>query len=89
MDFAIFINHNIIIGLFVNNILIVGFDRKFVINFKEILDKKFKIIDLEIYYFYFEIIIEKNKQNRIFRIKQKIYFCQVFKNFDMKNIRKM
>ena len=68
IDFSIFVNNIIIIIIFINDILFINFDKKNQ-RFKNKFRKRFEIIDLNKYVYYFEIIIIKDRINRILRFK--------------------
>ena len=69
IDFSIFINNIIIIIIYINDILFINFDKIDIQTIKNKLYKKFKIIDLNLYIYYFDIIIVKDYINRILRLE--------------------
>ena len=86
--FSININYNIfldltidiIIILYVDNILITNFDYKNIQYIKDILNEKFRIIDLKLYVFYLNIIITRDRINRIICLRQTFYIKRVLYN---------
>ena len=50
---------------------------------KNKLHEKFEIIDLNLYIYYFDITIAKNRVNRILRFKYTIYIEKFFINHDI------
>ena len=70
-NYSVFINSriNIIITLYVNNVLIIKFNYIDIQRIKKALNIKFYIIDLRSYIYYLKIIIIRNYINRIIRLK--------------------
>ena len=83
INLSIFINNIIIIIIYVNDILFINFDKINIQAIKNKLHKKFKMIDLNLYIYYFDITITKDRVNRILRFKQIIYIKKFFINHDM------
>ena len=67
VNFFIFTNNIIIVIIYVNDILLANLNKKEIQNIKNKLNKKFKITNFKFYIYYFEIIIVKNRINRILR----------------------
>ena len=68
-----FINNIIIVIIYMNDILFINFDKVDIQIIKNKLYKKFEMINLNLYIYYFDIIIIKDRVNRILRFKQTIY----------------
>ena len=64
-----FINDIIIVVIYINNILFINLDKIDIQAIKDKLYKKFEMIDLNLYIYYFDIMIVKNRINRILRFK--------------------
>ena len=64
-----FINDIIIIVIYVNNILFIDFDKVDIQAIKNKLYEKFEIIDLNLYIYYLDMTIAKNRVNRILRLE--------------------
>ena len=70
-NFSVFTDSktNIIIALYVNNILIINLFRPEIQRIKNILNIKFKISDLGLYSYYLSIIVIHDRVNRILRLE--------------------
>ena len=69
INFLIFINDIIIVAIYINDILFINFDKVDIQIIKNKFYEKFKIIDLNLYIYYFDITIVKDRINRILRFK--------------------
>ena len=59
----------IIITLYVDNILIINYNKIVIKRIKDVLNIKFHILDLRLYVFYLNIIVKRNYYNNIIRLK--------------------
>ena len=64
-----FTNDIIIIVIYVNDILFINFNKVVIQTIKNKLHEKFEMIDLNLYIYYFDIIIAKDCVNCILRLK--------------------
>ena len=71
VNYSVFIDSriNIIITLYVNDVLIIKFNRIDIQRIKKALNAKFYIINLKSYVYYLKIIIIRDRVNRIIRLK--------------------
>ena len=71
MNNNIFINlkKKIIITLYVDNVLIINYNKIIIKRIKNVLNVKFYILNLKLYVFYLNIIIKKDRHNNIIRLK--------------------
>ncbi|PMD56019.1 uncharacterized protein K444DRAFT_536701, partial [Hyaloscypha bicolor E] len=60
-NFSIFYRDNIIIIIYINNLLITGASKPDINRIKATLNKRVKILDLEVYYFYLRIEVIRNR----------------------------
>jgi hypothetical protein len=65
LDISILFGKNIIIILYINNLFITRRSQIIIKNIKENLNKIFKIINLNLYTYYFEIDITRDRSNYI------------------------
>ena len=89
-DLVIFeANHNVFVSkndkiyviVYVDDLLIINDDMKFIDFIKKKFDKRFKMIDLNFAQHYFDIEIVRNDDSILLR--QIIYFRKIFERFDM------
>ena len=59
---------DIIIALYVDNVLIIDFNRVDIQRIKDTLNVKFHIIDLRFYAYYLEITVIRDRINRTIRL---------------------
>ena len=82
-NFNVFFNEKLIIVIYVDDILLIDFNSRYIAAVKQIFNEYFKIIDLNLFRFYLYINIKRNRSNRILFLNQKIYLKKIFKNHDM------
>ena len=83
VDFNVFFNKKFIIVIYVDNILLIEFNSKHIVVVKRVFNERFKMIDLNLFQFYLNMNIERNRSNRILFFSQKIYLKKIFKNYNM------
>ena len=59
----------IIITLYIDNVLIINRNKVIIKRIKDALNVKFYILNLKLYVFYLNIIVKKNRYNNIIRLK--------------------
>ena len=74
---------DIIIALYVNNILIIDSNRADIQRIKDVLNVKFHMIDLKFYTYYLEITITRDRINKTIRLGQAEYVERVLRDNDM------
>ena len=79
----VFNNDKIIIAIYVDDLLITKFDKKFIRQIKKTLHKRFQMININFFAYYLNMKITKNKQQRTFHFNQKIYLKKIIRNHDM------
>ena len=83
VDQNVFNNNKVIIAIYVNNLLIVDSNNKLIQKTKKALHKRFQITDLNFFVYYFDMNVQRNKQQRVFYLNQKIYLKKIIRNHDM------
>ena len=73
----------IIVAFYVNDVFIIDFFKTNIQRIKDALYAKFKINDFGFCVYYLDIIISRDRVNRILRLKQLIYIERFFKQYDM------
>ena len=66
-----------------NNLLLVDFDQKFIQKIKKVLHKRFQMINTNFFAYYFDMNVQRDKQQRTFYFNQKIYLKKIIRNHDM------
>ena len=82
---SVFFNDKIIIAIYVNDLLIVELNKKFIRQIKKAFNKRFQMTNMKSLVYYLDMSVTKNKQQRILCFNQKIYLKKVFKNHEMWN----
>ena len=79
IDFSIFIHfkNEMIVAVYVNDLLIIDFNEKDVIVFKKTLSKRFRIKNLNSVFFYLSVKITKDRKNKIMHLSQTAYIKQL------------
>ena len=85
VDFNVFIDLiiDIIVALYVNDILIIDPFKTNIQRIKNALYAKFKMSDLDFCAYYLDIIVIRDRVNRTLRLKQSIYIERFFKQYNM------
>ena len=74
---------DIIIALYVDDVLITNSNRTDIQRIKDTLNVKFYITDLELYAYYLEITVIRDRINRTIRLGQAEYVERVLRDNDM------
>ena len=83
VDQSVFSNNKVIIVIYVNNLLIVDSDSKFIQKTKKTLHKRFQITDLGSLAYYLGMGVQRDRQQRAFYFSQKTYLEKVIRDYDM------
>jgi hypothetical protein len=67
-DYGIFVKKELIIAVYVNDLLVVGLDIKEIQYVKDALNQRFKMTDLGPYSYYLGMTITRDRINRILRL---------------------
>ena len=59
----------IIVTFYVDNVLIINYNKTVIKRIKNVLNVKFYILNLRLYVFYLSIIVKRNRRNDIIRLK--------------------
>ena len=78
---------DIIIALYIDNVLITNSNRADIQRIKDALNVKFYIIDLRPYAYYLEMTVTRDRTNRTIRLKQAKYVKRVLRDNDMWNAK--
>ena len=75
--------------IYVNDLLILKFNRLKIANFKQKFSKRFRIIDLNSIVHYLKLKIQRNRTTKIIRFNQKFYLRKIITNFNFNNLKKV
>jgi len=76
---------NIIIYLYINNLVIIGPNKKTIISFIKTLKNYFDLKDLDLIKDYLEVKIDYNSKNRSIKLYQIKYINKILKYFNIKD----
>ena len=81
---SVFMNvkKNIIITLYVNDILIIDLSKIDIQRIKKILNNKFYMLDLRPCVYYLDMIVKRNRVVDILRLRQAVYVTRFLKYFN-------
>ena len=81
---SVFMNvkKNIIIALYINNILITDLSKIDIQRIKKALNNKFYIFDLRPYVYYLDMIVKRDRVVDILRLRQAVYVTRFLKHFN-------
>ena len=81
---SVFMNvkKNIIVALYVNDILIIDLSKIDIQRIKKALNNKFYIFDLKPYIYYLDMIVKRNRVVDILRLGQAVYVTRFLKHFN-------
>ena len=84
-NYSVFIDSqtDIIIALYVDDVLIINSNRTDIQRIKDTLNVKFYITDLELYAYYLEITVIRDRINRTIRLGQAEYVERVLRDNDI------
>ena len=83
VDQNMFNNNRVIIVIYVNDLLLVDSNKKFIQKIKKVLHKRFQIININFFVYYLNIKIQRDKHQRTLYFNQKIYLKKIIRNHDM------
>ena len=91
INFSVFIHlkNKMIVIIYVNDLLIIDFNKKNIIVFKKSFSNRFRIRNLNFYLFYLNVKITKNRVNKIMHFNQTTYikqFVEICEFIDYKSI---
>ena len=76
------VKKNIIIALYVNNILIIDLSKIGIQRIKKTLNNKFYMFDLRPYVYYLDMIVKRDRVVDILRLRQAVYVTRFLKHFN-------
>ena len=85
VDQSVFFNDKIIIAIYVNDLLIVEFNKKFIQQIKQALSERFQMTNMNLLVYYLSMNVTRNRQQRTLCLSQKVYLKKILKNHEMWN----
>ena len=83
VDLSVFSNDKVIIVIYVDNLLIIEFNRDYVQQVKLILNKRFDMTKMRFFCYYLSMSIERDRFNRILYFSQKTYLKKILRDHDI------
>lgn len=87
VDLSVFIKDQIIISIYVNDLLIVDLNTQIIVEIKNQLNSRFQMINLDSCSFYLKIKITCDRQNRVIRLKQVVYVKKILQDLNIWNAK--
>ena len=66
-----------------NDLFITEFNKNFIQKIKQVLHNRFQMIDIESLIYYFDMRVERDRQQRILYLNQKIYLKKIIRDQSM------
>ena len=86
-DASIFIDGEIIVAIYVDNLLIIGKDQRRIRRIKKRLNQQFRITNLRPCAYYLSMSITRNCSQRRLQLRQTAYIKKIIKEFNMENCK--
>ncbi len=87
IEFNIFMKNNIMIIIYVNDLIFTKFDFAIIFWLKNVLHERFEMNDLKSCIYYFDIMIIKNRRLKLLILNQSVYVEQMLQNHEMWNCK--
>jgi hypothetical protein len=75
--------NNIMIVIYVNDLIFTKFDLAIIFWLKNVLHKRFEMSDLKSCIYYLDMMIVKNRRLRLLILNQSVYVKQMLRNYEM------
>jgi hypothetical protein len=85
VEFNIFMKNDIMIIIYVNNLIFIKFHFAIIFWLKNVLHERFEINDLKLCIYYFNMMIVKNRHFKLLILNQNVYVEQILRNQEMWN----
>jgi hypothetical protein len=89
VEFNVFMKDDIMIVIYVNDLIFTKFDFAIIFWLKNVLNERFEINDLNSCIYYFDIMIFKNRRLRLLILNQSVYVEQMLRNHEMWNCKSL
>ncbi len=83
VKFNVFMKNDIMIVIYVNDLIFTEFDFAIIFWLKNVLHERFEMSDLKSCIYYFDMMIVKNRHLRLLFLNQSVYVKQMLQNHEM------
>ncbi len=87
VEFNVFMKNDIMIVIFVNDLIFTKFDLAIIFWLKNALHEWFEINDLKSCIYHFDMMIVKNRRFKLLILNQNVYVKQILRNHEMWNCK--
>ena len=85
VDQSVFFNDKIIIAIYVDDLLIVELNKKFIQQVKQALSERFQMTDMSSLVYYLDMNVTRDRQQRTLCLSQKVYLEKILRDHEMWN----
>jgi hypothetical protein len=89
VEFNVFMKNDIMIIIYVNDLIFTKFDHAIIFWLKNALNERFEISDLNSCIYYFDMMIFKNRHLKLLILNQSVYVEQMLRNHEMWNCKSL
>ncbi len=83
VEFNVFMKDDIMIVIYVNDLICTEFDLAIIFRLKNVLNERFEMSDLKLCIYYLDMKIFKNRRLRLLILNQSVYVEQILRNHEM------
>jgi hypothetical protein len=83
VEFNVFMKDDIMIVIYVNDLIFTKFDFAIIFRLKNALNERFKMSDLKFCIYYFDMKIFKNRRLKLLILNQSVYVEQILRNHEI------
>jgi hypothetical protein len=89
VEFNVFMKNDIMIVIYMNDLIFTKFDRAIIFWLKNVLNERFEMSDLNSCIYYFDMMIFKNRRLRLLTLNQSVYVEQILRDHEMWNCKSL
>jgi hypothetical protein len=89
VEFNIFMKNDIMIVIYVNDLIFTKFDRAIIFWLKNALNERFEMSDLDSCIYYFDMMIFRNRRLKLLILNQSVYVEQMLRDHEMWNCKSL
>ncbi len=89
VEFNVFMKNDIMIVIYVNDLIFTEFDRAIIFWLKNALNERFEMSDLDLCIYYLDMMIFRNRNLRQLILNQSVYVEQMLRNHEMWNCKSL
>jgi hypothetical protein len=87
VEFNVFMKNDIMIVIYVNDLIFIKFDLAIISRLKNVLNERFEMNDLEFCIYYLDMNIFKNRRLKLLTLNQSAYVEQILRDHEMWNCK--